>query len=142
MKGLNKVQVIGVLGQDPDVRFTSNNLAVAKVSVAVTERWKNKQSGEMQEKTEWVRIVIFGQLADIVGKYLRKGSRAYFEGKMQTNKWEKDGVTRYTTEVNANDMIMLDSKPQDGQSQGNRRQQAPASSQDDAQDEFGDDIPF
>ena len=108
MKGINKVIIVGNLGADPDVKYTASGSAIANISVATTESWKDKQSGEKQEKTEWHRVVFFNRLAEIVGEYLAKGSQVYVEGKLQTRKWtDKDGVDRYTTEVVAQEMQML-----------------------------------
>ena len=99
-KGINKVTIIGFLGSDPDIRYTNDQRAIANLSIATSESWKNKNTGQTQEKTEWHRIVIFGPLAGIAGKYLKKGSQVYIEGKLQTNKWQDNtGVTRYTTEI-------------------------------------------
>lgn len=114
---LNKVQIIGNLGKDPEIRHTGDNRAIANLTVASTEKWKDK-SGSQQEKTEWHRIVIFGALAEIAEKYLTKGSSAYFEGKLQTRKWEdKDGNEKYTTEIvvdRGGSMQMLGDKSQGG----------------------------
>ena len=110
-KGINKVILIGNLGNDPDVRYTSGGSAVANVNVATSETWRDKETGDQQERTEWHRIVFFGRLAEIVSEYLRKGSKIYVEGRLQTRKWQdRDGNDRYTTEVVANEMQMLDSK--------------------------------
>ena len=133
MAGLNKVQIIGNLGKDPEVRFLPNGGAVANITVATSESWKDKQTGEQKEKTEWHRIVLFGKLAEIAGEYLKKGSKAYFEGQLQTRKWtNNDGQDQYTTEIVlqgfTGKMEMLDSKPKAGQqgqqfSQANQAQQ-------------------
>lgn len=109
---INKVILVGNLGKDPEIRYTPSGMAVANFSVATTEKWKDKQSGEMQERTEWHRIVAWGRLGEICGEYLSKGRQVYIEGKLQTRQWEKDGVTRYSTEVVANEMKMLGSKNQ------------------------------
>lgn len=100
-RGVNKVILIGTLGADPEVRFMPNGNAVANISLATNESWKDKNTGQMQEKTEWHRIVVFGKLAEVAGEYLRKGSQAYFEGKLQTRKWQDQatGTDKYTTEV-------------------------------------------
>ncbi len=99
-RGVNKVILIGNLGDDPDVRFTGQGAAVANLSLATSEAWKDKNTGQQQEKTEWHRVVIFGKLAEIAQQYLNKGSKVYIEGKLQTRKWQdKDGQDRYTTEV-------------------------------------------
>lgn len=101
MSGVNKVILIGTLGADPEVRFMPNGNAVANINLATNEKWKDKTSGQMQEKVEWHRVVIFGKLAEVAGEYLRKGSQVYFEGKLQTRKWQDQatGQDKYTTEV-------------------------------------------
>jgi single-strand DNA-binding protein len=110
-RGVNKVILVGNLGADPEVRYMPNGGAVANVTVATTESWKDKQSGENQEKTEWHRVVFFARLAEIVGEYLKKGSQIYVEGRLQTRKWQdKNGQDRYTTEIVANEMQMLGSR--------------------------------
>ena len=99
-RGVNKVIIVGNLGQDPDVRYMPSGGAVANITVATSESWNDKSTGEKKEQTEWHRIVLFGKLAEIAGEYLKKGSQVYIEGKLQTRKWtDKDGVERYTTEV-------------------------------------------
>lgn len=100
-RGVNKVILIGTLGSDPEVRFMPNGNAVANISLATNESWKDKNTGQMQEKTEWHRVVVFGKLAEVAGEYLRKGSQVYFEGKLQTRKWQDQatGADKYTTEV-------------------------------------------
>ena len=111
-RGVNKVILIGNLGNDPDVRYTAGGAAVSNISLATTDSWKNKESGDLQEKTEWHRVVFFGRLAEIVAEYLKKGSQIYVEGRLQTRKWQdKDGNDRYTTEIVANEMQMLGSRP-------------------------------
>lgn len=107
---INKAILIGNLGRDPEVRYTQNGTAVANFSIATSEKWKDKNTGEMQERTEWHRIVTFGKLAEICGEYLSKGRQVYIEGRLQTRSWEQEGVTRYTTEIVANDMKMLGPK--------------------------------
>lgn len=110
-RGVNKVILIGNLGNDPEVRYTPSGSAVASVSLATSETWKDKQSGELQDRTEWHRIVFFNRLAEIVGEYLHKGSKIYVEGSLRTRKWQdKNGMDRYTTEIIANEMHMLDSR--------------------------------
>ena len=107
-RGINKVILIGNLGNDPEVRYTANGSAVANISLATAESWKDKATGEQQERTEWHRVVFFSQLAEIVGEYLRKGSQVYVEGRLQTRKWtDKEGNDRYSTEIVANEMQML-----------------------------------
>ncbi len=112
MAGLNKVILIGNLGRDPEVNYTPNGLAVAKFSIATSLTWKDKNSGEKKDKTEWHRIVAFGKLGEICGEYLSKGKQIYVEGRLETSSWEKDGVTRYSTNIIANDMLMLGPKNQ------------------------------
>lgn len=110
-KGVNKVIIVGNLGNDPEVRYTPAGTAVANISVATSESWKDKQTGEQQERTEWHRIVGFNRLGEIMGEYLRKGSKVYVEGSIRTRKWQdKDGQDKYTTEIVASEMQMLDGK--------------------------------
>lgn len=131
MNGINKVIIVGTLGNDPEVKFMPNGNAVANLSVATNEKWKDKNTQQVQERTEWHRIVIFGKLAEIAGQYLKKGSKAYFEGKLQTKKWQDDkGQDRYTTEIVANQMQMLDGPNQQPQLQPQQQyQQAPNNKQ-------------
>lgn len=162
-RGINKVILIGNLGADPDTRYLPNGNAVANITLATSDSWRDKQTGQMQERTEWHRVVFFGKLAEIVGQYLRKGSKIYIEGRLQTREWEKDGIKRYTTEVVVDmggTMQMLDGRgdneggrppapprqPQSQPSQSAPQRPAP-SVQHDAQpapdyDSFDDDIPF
>ena len=116
-RGVNKAIIVGNLGRDPEVRYAANGNPIANVAVATTDSWRDKQSGERQEKTEWHRVVFFGRLAEIAGEYLRKGSQGYIEGRLQTRKWEdqKTGQERYTTEIVANDMQMLGSRGGSGE---------------------------
>ena len=142
-RGINKVILVGNLGTDPEVRYTANGGAVANLTIATSEQWTDKQSGQKQEKTEWHRVVMFGKLGEIAGEYLRKGSQAYIEGRLQTREWQKDGVKRYTTEIVASDMQMLGSRPAGDQSQSAPAQQThnqPAAQP--AHNDFDDDIPF
>jgi single-strand DNA-binding protein len=112
---LNRVMLIGNLGKDPEVKYTQSGTAVASFNVATTERWKDKE-GQMQESTEWHRIVVWQKLAEICGEYLKKGSKVYIEGKLQTRKWQdKEGKDCYTTEIVASVMKMLDGKSSGGQ---------------------------
>ena len=107
-RGINKVILVGNLGNDPDIRYTAGGAAVANISLATTDSWKDKETGEQQDRTEWHKVVFFGRLAEIVGEYLRKGSQVYVEGRLQTRKWQdKSGNDRYTTEIVANEMQML-----------------------------------
>lgn len=148
-RGVNKVFLIGNAGKDPEIRYTSNGDAVANLTIATSETWKDKHSGEQQEKTEWHRVVVWRQLAEIVGKYVRKGSKIYIEGKLETRKWQDNqGQDRYTTEIVANVMQMLDSRSgsQDAQRQPTAQRagvnfQQPAAATADG-DDFDDDIPF
>jgi single-strand DNA-binding protein len=110
MSGLNKVMIIGRLGKDPEVRYTQDGAAVANFSIATSESWKDKESGQKMEKTEWHNIVVWKRLAEICGEFLKKGKEVYIEGKLQTSSWEKDGVKRYKTEIHATYMQMLGSK--------------------------------
>ena len=110
-RGINKVILIGNLGADPEVRYTPGGAAVANVTLATSSSWRDKQTGDMQDRTEWHRVVFFGRLAEIVGEYLRRGSKVYVDGSLRTRKWQdKSGADRYTTEIVANEMQMLDSK--------------------------------
>jgi len=107
MAGINKVILVGRLGQDPEVRYTPSGVAVANFSIATSEEWKDKDTGEKKERTEWHRIVAWRKLGEICGEYLSKGRQVYVEGKLQTESWEKDGVTRYTTKIIASDVQFL-----------------------------------
>lgn len=121
-RGVNKVILVGNLGQDPEVRYMPNGGAVANLSIATSETWRDKQTGEAREKTEWHRVVIFGKLAEVAGEYLKKGSQVYIEGQLQTRKWQdQSGQDRYTTEVVVNiggSMQMLGGRGGDSSSQG------------------------
>lgn len=151
-RGVNKVILVGNLGRDPEVRYTPSGLAVANVTIATSESWKDKQSGEMQERTEWHRVVFYQRIAEVVGEYLRKGSKIYVEGRLQTRKWQDKttGQDKYTTEIIADSMQMLDSKGGAGgdagsyeksSSSNNNSQQQPAEMAP-ALEGFDDDIPF
>ncbi len=150
-RGVNKVILVGYLGKDPEVRYTPDQNAVANVSLATTESWKDKTSGEKQERTEWHRVVLFGRLGEIAGEYLKKGSQVYVEGRLQTRKWQdKDGAERYTTEIVATDMQMLGSRGTGGSAvkpapskPSNRAPAAKVVGQDfKPGSDFDDDIPF
>lgn len=118
-RGINKVILIGNLGQDPEVRFTPSGTAVANLNLATTDTWMDRQSGQRQERTEWHRLVLFNKTAEIAQQYLKKGSKIYVEGRLQTRKWQgQDGQDRYTTEIVVNDMQMLDGRPGGGDVQG------------------------
>ncbi|NCF38305.1 MAG: single-stranded DNA-binding protein [Gammaproteobacteria bacterium] len=147
-RGVNKAIIVGTLGQDPEVRYTANGSAVANISVATNETWRDKATGEAQERTEWHRIVMFGKLAEIAQQYLKKGSQAYFEGRIQTRKWQdQSGNDRYSTEIVANEMQMLGGRaggggaPMEsgGQSQSRPQSAAPETA---PMDDGFDDIPF
>jgi single-strand DNA-binding protein len=152
-RGVNKVILVGNCGGEPETRYMPNGNAVVNLTIATSENWKDKNTGENVEKTEWHRIVFFNKLAEIVGEYVHKGSKLYIEGRLQTRSWEQDGIKRYATEIVANEMQMLDSR---GSSQGAsdfgqsqpaaaapaaaakpQAQAAPANF-----DNFDDDIPF
>lgn len=164
-RGINKVIIVGNLGADPEVRYTTGGSAICNIRVATSESWKDKQSGESQERTEWHRIVLFGKLGEIAGEYLKKGRQVYIEGSLRTNKYtDKEGVERYTTDIVANEMQMLGgggaesggregggySRGEGGQSRGgapsrggaasSQPRQAPPPSRNDAFED--DDIPF
>ena len=128
MKGVNKVIIVGNCGQDPEVRYSPSGMCFCNVSIATSESWKDKQSGEQKERTEWHRVVLQGKLAEIAGEYLKKGSQAYFEGKLQTRKWQdQSGQDKYTTEIVVDSftgvMQLLGSKPQGQQGQQQASQQ-------------------
>lgn len=107
MNGVNKAIIVGTVGKDPEVKYMPSGEAVVNISLATNEKWKDKQTGENKERTEWHRVTMYGRLAEVVGEYIRKGSQLYVEGKLQTRKWEKDGQTHYTTEIIAFQMQML-----------------------------------
>ena len=151
-RGINKVILIGNLGNEPEIRYTAGGAAVANISLATAESWKDKESGEQQERTEWHRIVFFGRLAEIVGEYLHKGSQVYVEGRLQTRKWQdKEGHDRYTTEIVANEMQVLGGRGGGSANAGKTAKQeepesaetqAPAKAGPPAEGDFDDDIPF
>ena len=157
-RGVNKVILIGRTGADPDTRYMPNGNAVCNVTLATSDSWKDKNTGQLQERTEWHRVVFFGKLAEIAGQYLRKGSKIYVEGRLQTREWEKDGIKRYTTEIIVDiggQMQMLDGREDSGSQNGGRdtqqrqatqqRQQPVAkvpAEQDAGFANFDDDIPF
>jgi len=150
-RGVNKVILVGNLGKDPEVRFAPSGSAMANITVATTESWKDKQTGEKQEKTEWHRVVFFNRLAEIVGEYLKKGSQVYIEGRLQTRKWQgQDGQDRYTTEIVASEMQMLGGRPGGGgdtawnapQQAAPAQQQAAPQASTPPSDDFDDDVPF
>ena len=161
-RGINKVILVGNLGNDPETRYSQAGAAITNISIATSETWKDKQTGQQQERTEWHRVVFFNRLAEIAGEYLRKGSKVYVEGSLRTRKWQgQDGQDRYTTEVVASEMQMLDSRGQGGgmgdynqgggggyqqnapqQGGGAAQQQAPAQPGPSDFGDFDDDIPF
>ncbi|MEG0869649.1 MAG: single-stranded DNA-binding protein, partial [Hafnia sp.] len=160
-RGVNKVILVGSVGQDPEVRYMPNGNAVCNLSLATSEQWTDKQTGQKVERTEWHRVSLFGKVAEIAGEYVRKGSQLYVEGKLQTREWEKDNVKRYTTEIIVDmqgTMQLLGGRPQGDQQGGNQpapRQQAPRPQQQGNNapqqsapqpapdfDSFDDDIPF
>ena len=146
---VNKVILIGNLGQDPEVRYMPNGNAVANVTLATTETWKDRNTGDNQERTEWHRVVLFRRLAEIAGEYLKKGAKVYVEGKLQTRKWQdQNGQDRYTTEIVADQLQMLDSRGGGSapmESSGNRGASQPQGGGDTGfggGGDFDDDIPF
>ena len=162
-RGINKVILVGTVGKDPEMKYMPSGDAIANISVATNESWKDKSSGEKKEITEWHRVVFFRQLADIVGKYMRKGQQVYIEGSLKTRSWEKDGQKHYATEIIASDMQMLggrqgggmgagsyDEAPRSSNSGGGygsapaaQQSAAPQSSHNDRGfEDFDDDIPF
>jgi|TARA_B100001248_G_scaffold231155_1_gene191440 single-strand DNA-binding protein len=143
-RGVNKVILVGNLGQKPEMRYTATQTAVANLSIATTESWKDKESGENRDKTEWHRVVFFGSLAEIAEKYLDKGSSVYVEGKIQTRKWQdKDGNDRYTTEVLGNQLTMLGTRSSsDSSNQTDNSSSTPFPDDDSGEGLSDDDIPF
>lgn len=156
-RGINKVILVGNVGTDPEMRYLPNGNPVANISIATSESWKDKQTGEKQERTEWHRVVFFNRLAEIIGEYVKKGSKLYIEGALRTRKWQdKDNVDRYTTEIIGSEMQMLDSRgagggqyqpnqaaaPQHQSSAPQAASNAPAKEAVPAMDNFDDDIPF
>lgn len=150
-KGVNKVILVGNLGNDPEIRYMPSGGAVANISIATSEAWKDKQTGQMQERTEWHRVVFYNRLAEITGEYLRKGAKVYVEGSLRTRKWQdKSGQDKYTTEIIGSEMQMLDSKGQGGSNSNQyspSQNQAPSKSEHSTMNanmdsDFDDDIPF
>lgn len=149
-RGINKVILVGHLGQNPAIKHMPSGSAIANISVATSDQWKDKESGEMRDRTEWHRVVFFNRLAEIAGKYLHKGSQVYIEGRLQTRKWQdQNGQDRYTTEIVASEMQMLGSRGRAAQTgsitshsqnaAGSQRHQPAATI---STDDFDDDIPF
>lgn len=130
-RGVNKVILIGNLGKDPETRSFPSGGSITNVTLATSESWKDKQTGEMKENTEWHNLVFNDKLGEVVAKYLRKGSKIYVEGSLRTRSWEKDGVKRYTTEIRVSEMQMLDGKPADGQQRTNANGDGARSARDD-----------
>jgi single-strand DNA-binding protein len=157
-RGINKVILIGNLGNDPETKFLPSGGAVTNVSLATSESWKDKQTGQPQERTEWHRVVFFNRLAEIAGQYLKKGSKVYIEGSLRTRSWEQDGQKRYSTEIVASEMQMLDGRGEGASGGQQQSYSAPASSSSPASSapaaggatsgyaqpsgDFDDDIPF
>lgn len=140
MASLNKVQLIGNLGRDPETRYMPNGEAVTNITVATTESWKDKNTGEKKEQTEWHRVTFYRKLAEVVGQYCKKGSTIYVEGKLQTRKWtDKDGVEKYTTEIIADTMQMLGGRPQENNTPDKKSVLKPYSTPDNF---VSDDIPY
>lgn len=141
-RGVNKVLLIGNLGADPETRYTQSGSAIANLRIATSETWRDKETGQQQERTEWHSVAIFGKLAEIAGQYLRKGSKVYIEGSLRTRKWQDktSGQDRYTTEIVASELQMLDGKRDDSpQDYGKAGKPDHAMA---AADDFDDDIPF
>lgn len=159
-RGVNKVIIVGTLGNDPEVKYSASGSAIANLSVATSEQWKDKQTGEKKEQTEWHRVVIFGKLAEVAGEYLRKGSQVYIEGQLRTRKWtDSNGVDRYTTEIvipqvggvmqmlggKRDDSSQQRPRQQSGQQSQRQQQQPKQQSQQGGNEppmDFEDDIPF
>jgi single-strand DNA-binding protein len=160
-RGVNKVILIGNLGRDPEVRYTASGSAIANVTIATSDAWKDRQTGEQQERTEWHRVVFFSRLAEIAAEYLKKGSKVYVEGRLQTRKWQdQQGQDRYTTEIVGNEMQMLDSRAGGSADFSKPTSQGPSAGApvpgdepsqqgaggarraDQGDDDFDDDIPF
>lgn len=137
MNGINKVIIIGTLGAGPEVRYTQGGDAIANLRVATSEKWKDKQTGEQKESTEWHRVILFKRLAEIASEYLKKGSKVYIEGSLRTRKWQDgDGNDRYTTEIKGAQMQMLGDTSASGRASGEAKAEKPAAR------DFDEDIPF
>ena len=154
-RGVNKVILVGNLGRDPETRYTQGGSAVTQFSIATSDSWRDKASGEQQDRTEWHNVVCFARLAEIAGEYLRKGSKVYIEGSLRTSNWEQDGQKRYRTEIMARELQMLDSRSQVGDQGASFQNDSYGKSADDqfsggpstndstiADEDFEDDIPF
>ena len=145
MSGVNKVILIGNLGADPEVRHLQNDVTVANFNLATSETYKDRQTGEKREQTEWHRVVVWRGLAEVVEKYLKKGSKVYVEGKLRTRKWEKDGIDRYTTEIMADEMSLLERPTGERSNEPAPQRQAQATTASTATAQGGedlDDLPF
>jgi len=154
-RGINKVILVGNLGKDPEIRYSAGGAAIANITIATSDSWKDKQTGEKQERTEWHRVVFFNRLAEVVGEYLKKGAQVYIEGRLQTRKWQdKEGQDRYTTEIVANEMQMLGGRTSPGEPPAARHTQPSSHPRPDdgpaadhspnagTASNFDDDIPF
>lgn len=142
-RGINKVIIVGNLGQDPETRYMPSGAAVTNMTVATNETWKDKQTGEQKERTEWHRVAMFGRLAEIAAEYLRKGSQVYIEGKLRTRKWQdKQGQDRWTTEIIADEMQMLGGRSGGGGPSGPSSEPSGPAPGPSGGDDFDDDIPF
>lgn len=139
MRGVNKVIIVGTLGADPETRYTPGGTAIASIRIATNESWKDKQTGEQKERTEWHRVEFFGRLAEIAGEYLKKGSQVYIEGKLRTDEYEKDGVKRWSTKIIADEMQMLGAKSEGGNRETPAKPRQPKLQQDEFEK---DEIPF
>ena len=149
MAGVNKAIIVGNLGRDPEIRYSANGNAFASISIATSERWKDKNTGEQQEKTEWHRVKLFGRLAELAGEYLKKGSQVYIEGRLQTTKYQdKEGVDRWSTDIVARDMTFLggrsggDMQGGPAPDSGSSPESSGGGSSGFSDSEFDDDIPF
>lgn len=142
MRGINKVTLIGTLGRDPETKFTNAGNAIAEFSMATSESWKDKGSGERKERTEWHNFVAFGRLAEVAGQYLRKGSRAYIEGTLRTDSWERDGTKHYRTKINVRELQMLDSRRDGGAPPADRPGQPTRQTEPNGGNFPDDEIPF
>ena len=146
-RGINKVILVGNVGQDPETRYMPNGNAVTNITLATSETWKDKNTGEQQERTEWHRVTFYQRLAEIVAEYVKKGSKLYIEGRLQTRSWEQDGIKRYATDIIANEMQMLDSRGSGGGGGSYQPAQQsvasePAEPAPADMGDFDDDIPF
>ena len=141
-RGINKVILVGNLGRDPETRYLPSGGAVTNVSLATSRSWKDRDSGEQKEKTEWHRVVFFNRLGEIAGEYLKRGSKVYVEGELRTREWEKEGQKHFTTEIVATEMQMLDSKGGNSDYENNNNSSVAAPSSLSSSDMVDDDIPF